>query len=757
MTSRDINARPVKKEFDLSPKEKNKRKQRVLTQGTPSITHSIADALVVKNGNLIFLTQTSGDVPLSENHGYGLYYHDCRFLDGYEIKIAQASPTVLVSGAATGFSSIIELTNPEIMVGQGEHIDRDILGIKWERILDSDKNALFDTLTIQNYSLDEVAFPISLTFQAHFEDIFSIRGLLQVQPGKLFPPTWRENGLVFEYVGADDLWRPLSIHFSPPPTVIADTTVTYFLHCRPRESQRILVYLHVFESEQKPDLNSLDAEEVHFQTTFEAFQQISQAWLKDQMEMDCQRIPAKNIVERSLIDLRTLRSSLDHAKYFAAGVPWFATLFGRDSIISALQMLGFNHQIAAETLRLLAEYQAEETNPWQDAQPGKILHEIRVGELAHLQEIPHTPYYGTVDATELFLILVARASAWMGNLELFNELRPNIEAALRWIDRFGDSDGDGYIDYQSASEGGLVNQGWKDSGNAVINADGSLASPPIALPEVQGYVYRAKMGIADLFEKEGEFSRAEQLRQQADILKAHFNRDFWSDPLGTYVLALQAGGKQAEVVSSNAGQVLWTGIADREKAQKTVNRLMADDMYNGWGIRTLSSQAKSYNPIGYHLGTVWPFDNALIAAGFRRYGYDEQALKLFLSLIEAAVQFQEYRLPELFAGFERARYWVPVHYPVACHPQAWSAGSIPYLLTVLLGLVPDAFARRLFIVRPLLPDVIGPIEIHRLVVGDAQVDLSFEPSDQGYAAVRIQKVTGKLDIEVVSDQREYDF
>lgn len=757
MTSRDVKVRPVKKEFDLSPVEKQKRKQRVLAQGAPSITRSIADALVLKNDNLFFITQPDGDVPLSENHGYGLYYHDCRYLNGYELKIAQTSPTVLVYSASTGFSSIIELTNPEMIAEPGEHIGRDSVGIKCERIIDGDKNALYDTLTIQNYGLEEVRFPISLTFQTDFEDIFSIRGLLQMQPGELSLPVWGEEYLVFEYVGADDLYRTLIIHFLPPPSSVEATTATYSLLLRPRESQRILIQFNVLETTYKPKLNRQAAEEVQFEVIHEAFQQISQGWLKDQMEMDCRGMLTKNILKRSLIDLRTLRSSLDHAQYFAAGIPWFSTLFGRDSLISSLQMLAFNHQIAVETLRLLAKYQARETNSWQDSQPGKILHEIRVGELAHLQEIPHTPYYGTVDATPLFLILVSRASAWIGDLSLFTELKPNIEAALHWIDRFGDSNGDGYVDYHSVSEGGLVNQGWKDSGDAVINADGSLATPPIALSEVQGYVYRAKLGIAALFERAGEQSRADLLRQQAEDLRTRFNNDFWSDQLGIYVLALQTGGKQAQVVSSNAGQVLWTGIADREKAGKTVNRLMAEDMFNGWGIRTLSSQANRYNPIGYHLGTVWPFDNALITAGFRRYGYDEQALKLFLSLLEVAVQFKDYRLPELFAGFERSRYLVPVRYPVACHPQAWSAGSIPYLLTTLLGLAPDAFAQRLSIVRPLLPESIGPIELHNLVVGDAQVDLSFEPAGQEYAAVHVQKVVGKLDIEVISDQREYDF
>jgi glycogen debranching enzyme len=290
-----------------------------------------------------------------------------------------------------------------------------------------------------------------------------------------------------------------------------------------------------------------------------------------------------------------------------------------------------------------------------------------------------------------------------------------------------------------------------------MNADGSLATPPIALPEVQGYVYRAKIGLADLYEKAGDPAHAGQLRNQASELRARFNRDFWSDQLGTYVLALQAEGKPTQVLASNAGQVLWTGIADPDKANKTAKRLIAEDMFNGWGIRTLSNQSDSYNPIGYHLGTVWPFDNSLITAGFRRYALDDQALVLYEALMEAATYFNYYRLPELFAGFRRSAYQVPVHYPVACHPQAWSAGSFPYLLTTFLGFVPDGFAHRLSIVRPRIPSIIGPIDIHNLLVGSASVDLSFEPSDQGLASVHVQKVEGELDVKVITDQEEYDF
>jgi glycogen debranching enzyme len=469
-------------------------------------------------------------------------------------------------------------------------------------------------------------------------------------------------------------------------------------------------------------------------------------WLAGQTEVESDSLLLNNVLDRSLRDLRVLRSTLAGDAYFAAGLPWFGTLFGRDSLITALQMLAYNPAIAEQTLRVLARYQGTRIDEWRDEQPGKILHELRVGEMAHLHEIPHTPYYGTVDATPLFLVLVGRHAAWTGDLRLFHDLRDHIERALTWVDRYGDLTGAGYVSYAGRSDAGLTNQGWKDSGAAIMNADGTPARPPIALVEVQGYVYLAKTGLAVLYARAGDAARAEQLRREAIDLRARFNRDFWLADQDCYALALQAGGAPAAVVSSNPGQALWTGICDDDKAQQTVARLMADDMFSGWGVRTLATGAARYNPIGYHLGTVWPHDNSLIAAGFRRYGADEAACRIFTGIVEAAMYFESYRLPELFAGFPRGPHSVPVRYPVACHPQAWAAGSVPLLLATLLGLEPDAFARRLRIVWPMLPDFIDRLHVRGLRVGAARADLAFTRAD-GRLAVDVQ-VDGDLDVVV---------
>ena len=395
----------------------------------------------------------------------------------------------------------------------------------------------------------------------------------------------------------------------------------------------------------------------------------------------------------------------------------------------------------------LAGRQGTKIDEWRDEQPGKILHELRIGEFARLDEIPHTPYYGSIDSTPLFLIVLARHAAWTGSLDLFRELRDSVDRALDWIDRFGDPTGDGYVSYASTAKKGLINQGWKDSGDGIVTADGEIADSPIALAEVQGYVYAAKREIAQLYERDGDAERAEQLRAEADELRARFEQDFWSDELGCYILARQADGKPCVVATSNAGQVLWSGIASADHALAVAERLMREDMFSGWGVRTLSVDALAYNPIGYHLGTVWPHDNGLIAEGFRHYGLDDGADRILRGLVEAATDFPQQRLPECFAGYPRATFGVPVRYPVACHPQAWAAGAIPHMLVSGLGLVANGLEHRLRIDRPRLPSFVDHLELRHLPVADAHVDLVFERvDDQTY--VSVGAVQGSLDVQI---------
>ena len=733
-----------------SAQERHVRKQRVLTKRTPSVVRSIANAIVIKDEDLFLLTERDGSVPFSQGHGFGLYYHDCRFLNGYELQLADTGPDALAATDASGYMATFQLTNPDLRLVDGRLIEKEHIGIKWERTIDSARLALFDLITFQNFEPERIELPVALAFRSAFEDVFAIRGLLPEHIGVLHPPSWEDGRLGFRYHGADGVYRSLTVAFSPRPHATHGTTAHFNVVLEPESQAQILVSLYVAET---PDLSVLQQQE-HAQPDLKHVQAFlhrsARAWLDYQTVFTSDNPLLNAILERSLRDLRVLRSTIDGQEFFSAGVPWFVTLFGRDSLISSLQTLAYAPDVAAHTLRLLARFQGERVDMWRDEQPGKIPHELRVGELARAGEVPQGRYYGTVDATLLFLILIAHHAAWTGDLALFNDLRSNVERALAWMAHYGDPRGWGYIAYESASDKGLVNQGWKDSGDAIVDADGSLAAPPIALVEVQGYAYLAKQAIADLYERAGEPDRAAALRREADDLRVRFNQEFWIADQGFYALALQAGKRPVAVRSSNPGQALWTGIADADKAQQTAAVLLADDLFSGWGVRTLSSRERRYNPIGYHLGTVWPHDNAIIAAGFRRYGFDTAFQRIFAGITAAATHFDGYRLPELFSGFERAEYGIPVRYPVACHPQAWAAGSVPFLVTLALGLVPEAFDRRLRIVRPILPDYTDRIDVRRLKVGTALVDLRFERTADG-VAVQTLNVDGQLEVVVETE------
>ena len=716
-----------------------------LVPGSTGIRGSITHAVVMKQGDLFFLSEPDGSVPLSGGHGFGLYYHDCRFLNGYELRVAGRRPEALVRNAEPGYKAVLGLSNPEIY-SDGKVLHKHLVEIRWSRLISSERLALFDTFVLQSLAPDSIELPFELRFQSRFEDIFAIRGLFEAKRGKLHPPTWKAGALHLLYEGADKINREVTIHFSPSPVETMEYGARFQIALPPKGRQQLSVSLLVSESSQDKE-SARALQRPPPEPTLIFLPDTHQApSLEGKTHFRTDSLILDRVMDRSLRDLEVLRSQLGNTSYFAAGVPWFVALFGRDSIITALQTLAYDPRIAEQTIRLLADYQGKEVNRWREEEPGKILHELRVGEMAHLNEVPHTPYYGTIDATPLWLVLIARHAAWTGELTVFNELRKHIEAALNWIEEYGDLDDDGYVEYECITEKGLANQGWKDSGDAIVNIDGSLATPPIALVEVQGYVYEAKIEIAALYRRAGDSERAAELEADAKKLRERFNRDFWVAD-GYYALALQKDNRPAAVLSSNAGQALWSGIVDPDHARQTTDHLLSPEMFNDWGIRTLSTAASRYNPLGYHLGTVWPHDNSLIAAGFKRYGFDDAVLRILSGMMEAAVHFDDHRLPELFGGFCKHDYGVPVSYPVACQPQAWSAGAVPYLLTTALGLTPEAFDGRLRIVRPVLPANVNHLEIRHLRVGTARVDLVFERKGEGIGA-RVLDREGKLEVVV---------
>lgn len=729
------------------------RKHEVLSHNQASTVRSISDAVVIKDGEPFFLCPPDGQIPADGDHGYGLYQHDTRFLSGYEVRIHDVVPDSLAATAAAGTTAVLELTNPAIHLENGRTIGKARLEVRWTRALDGAKGELRDTVEIRNHDSDDVGLNIRIALAAGFQDIFEIRGLIAPSRSTRHEPSWDGNALRFEYDGRDGVTRTLTATFDRNPASRQAAGATLELHVPGRDVASFTITFRMVEDVQP------GAAPIEQRSPARSRQRDPRAgpsvdgrpavtgdgrW---RTSVTSSSLLLDAVLARSFDDLDLLRGELDGLQYYAAGLPWFTTLFGRDSLIAAYQTLAFDSATAADTLRLLAGRQGTKVDEWRDEQPGKILHELRIGELARLDEIPQTPYYGSVDSTPLFLIVLAEHAAWTGTLDLFHELGDNVDRALEWIDRYGDADGDGYVEYLSTSKGGLANQGWKDSGDGIVDASGAIAEPPIMLAEVQGYVYLAWRLIADLFERDGNRDRATRLRDRAKALRTSFERDFWSADLGSYAMALEKDHKQLAVMSSNAGQVLLSGIASSEHAAAVADRLLARDMFNGWGVRTLSSEAAAYNPIGYHLGTVWPHDNSLIAVGLRNYRLDEDVARIMTALVEAAADFEHARLPECFAGIERAAFEIPVRYPVACHPQAWAAGSIPHLLGVTLGLRPEALDGRLRIIRPHLPEFIRELEVRGLAVGEAEIDLDVHRAD-GRTEVVVRDVRGRLDVEV---------
>jgi glycogen debranching enzyme len=551
------------------------------------------------------------------------------------------------------------------------------------------------------------------------------------------------------YRGRDGHRRTTTLAFAPPPTRLEPDRAVVELELAPGEERAFAVAIRPAEHGRDADADVSPRPVTapgHLRRWLDRSEEV---WVRRAATVRSSNPLFDRVFERALLDLRLLRSTHDGHDFFAAGIPWFTTLFGRDAAVVALQTLPYGTDMARQTLRLLARYQATEVDEYRDAAPGKILHELRTGELAHLGAIPQSPaYYGTVDATPLFVLLACQYVRWSGDLALVRALRPHLDAALAWMAGPADSDGDGYLDYRGRYGNGLVNQGWKDSGNAIVDADGRLAEPPIALCEVQAYAYRAWRECATLFRALGDEAAAERLTRRAGEMQHRFDADYWSEGSGCYVLARHAGGRRADVVTSNPGHVLWGGLASPDRAARVVERLTADDMFSGWGVRTLASTARAYNPMSYHLGSVWPHDNAILVAGFRRYGHDAAALRLFDALFEAASKFRDFRLPELFCGFPRGETeHAPVRYPVACSPQAWAAGALPHALWNLLGLHPDALESSLAVRRPCLPAWLQWVEVDGLRVGDARVDLRFERRDGG-VQVKAEVQEGRLSVDV---------
>jgi glycogen debranching enzyme len=528
----------------------------------------------------------------------------------------------------------------------------------------------------------------------------------------------------FGYDGRDGVRRVTKVEFAGAPdrAEVDDAgtvTVMFRLHLGPYQTRMLGLTVDTIVDDVSPAPIEFDVAVHDLRRSYEDFERDSTQVVTDNELFD-------QLLARCIRDVRALSTrTTDGHMMLAAGIPWYVTLFGRDALIAAHQLLSVNPDLARDSLELLARHQGTKEDPWRDEEPGKILHEIRQGELAGSGVVPHTPYYGSIDATPWFLILYGAHLRWTGDVEFARALLPNAEAALRWIDDYGDRDGDGFVEYQTRSPGGIRNQGWKDSHDAIVHADGRIAETPIALSEVQAYVYLAKLRMADVYETLEDDQRAEFLRAQAHELKRRFNEAFWMEDEQYFAGALDRDKRQVRTVMSNPGHALYCNIADEAKARATAKRLLAPDMFSGWGIRTLSKAAAAYNPMSYHNGSVWPHDNALIAAGLKRYGFVRSTNRVATALFDAAIHADYLRLPELFCGFTRRSPNKPVSYPVACSPQAWAAGSPFLMLQSMLGISARAERNLLTVNEPHLPSWLHTVELRNLRVGSSRITLLF--------------------------------
>ena len=675
--------------------------------------------LTLIDGKTFSSTTVSGDITPPGAPDVGFFHDDTRFLSHLELKIGGHRTVVLSSSTERTFASTIELTTGALAQISSFDLPENTVHIRRRQVISSD--VLFDTLVFSNFNQAEVELLVEITYDADFVDVFQVRGCARAKSGQYYRPLFQGDSLVFLYRGLDNIGRETVVRFQTPPEKIDNTTATWRLRLPPGAAAVELVSTiscHV-EGERgwHPGRN--------FNQTLRSRREHFLDWEGDSTKFRSSNEVFDEALRTCIGDFHALQIPDGQQHIIAAGIPWFATIFGRDAIISAYQSLLLNPQLARDTLRVLARYQGKAVNDWRDEEPGKILHEYRTGEMTRSGEMPFSPYYGSIDATPLFLILLSETFNWTADEALVSELLPAALRALEWIENYGDLDGDGFVEYKRRSPKGLTNQGWKDSWDANMHRDGSVAAPPIALVEVQGYVYEAQYRMSQLLRQFGHSDRADQLKRRASELAKKIEKAFWMPNEGFYAMALDADKRQLQVISSNPGHMLFTRTVTKERARIVVQRIVQEDMHSGWGIRTLSRNERVFNPLSYHRGSVWPHDSSLIGHGMALYGFRAEVNSLLCSLYQAALNFRDYRLPELFCGVQRRERDEPVHYPVSCSPQAWASGTFFLLLTSILGIRPSAHRKELNIVNPMLPDFLEELRIRNLQIGKSRVGLDF--------------------------------
>jgi glycogen debranching enzyme len=700
----------------------------------------LENRIVLKENRIMMVSDSLGDIPANNDLGFGLYYSDTRFLSHYEFHVNHEKPILLSASVDQSYVATFQMVNPLMPATNGERIPRQSISIRRTRFI---YDGLHERVGLQNCASLPVQVECAFDFDADFRDIFDVRSYKVQARGRQHPRRLTEHGLFFEYDGLDQIKRCTDIIFERIPTSHSPQGAVYELLLQPKQTVTLVMDII-------PRIGAESAPMTHFfDQTLRALHDSYQGWENSSTEFSTDNaFLDQGLVRRSRMDLRILTEEYATGPFPVAGIPWYSTPFGRDSLITSIQTLGLNPELARGTLRYLALRQGKVVDLAREEQPGKILHELRSGELANLKQIPHTPYYGSVDSTPLFLVLLVETMNWLDDEALFQELTPAAMAALEWIDRYGDLDGDGFIEYEAQVAGGLRNQGWKDSRDSLQYEDGRLVELPAALVEVQGYVYHAKAALARICAHHGDAQIAERLTREARVLRERFEQAFWSEAEGFYAQGLDREKRHVGSVSSNPGHCLWSGIISPARAARVAERLLAPDMFSGWGIRTLASSSPNYNPMSYHNGTIWPHDNALIAVGLRRYGQREAAQKLIAAIIEAGFRMPSYRLPELYCGFNRDYKFNsnPAEYLVSCNPQAWGAGTVFQLLQTVLGITPDAGERRLYL-KPMPLPLTGRIAVDRMRVGSGRFSFTVAYGPQGEPTIDVREQP--KDFEVV--------
>ncbi|HUZ62538.1 MAG TPA: amylo-alpha-1,6-glucosidase [Acetobacteraceae bacterium] len=693
-----------------------------------SATASLAESRprTLKAGDTFAVFGHNGDVTSGPGSAEGVYHRDTRYLSRLDLSVNGTRP-MLLSAAVSDDNAMLtcDLANPDLPGAGGAGLDQSEIHIRRSKFLWH--GTCQERLALRNFSGRAQHITLAVGFAADFADLFEVRGTKRQRRGRMLAAKREPGAVTLAYVGLDGVKRATRLSFDPAPDRLDGRHATFELDLPAGGAAVMTCAACCIEGEAPPPASPSFIPEMRAARRHLRRAREHSAVIETDNEI------FNEAMRRARADLVMLVTDTSHGPYPYAGIPWFSTVFGRDGLITALETLWLAPDLARGVLAYLAANQATEEDPAADADPGKILHEVRHGEMALLGEVPFRRYYGAVDSTPLFVMLAGAYLDRTGDLPTLRALWPNLEAALGWIDRYGDADGDGFVEYGRQSKQGLVNQGWKDSHDSIFHQDGRLAQGPIALAEVQAYVFAAKCAASRIAAALGDAVRAAALAAAAADLRAAFDRSFWDEGLGLYVLALDGEKRPCRVRASNAGHALLGGIALPERAGQIAAQLLGRGFFSGWGIRTVAVGEARFNPMSYHDGSVWPHDNALIALGLGRYGLREAAARVFTGMFAAAAAADLRRLPELFCGFPRLGGQGPTAYPVACAPQAWAAGALPALLDSCLGLRFDPAGRTVTFDHPVLPEFLDRLHIRGLALGDARIDVELRRANGAVA------------------------